>query len=557
MECPHLAHGVRLGGEREIEAACTKDLPLVCAVCGTEKSTWLCLHCGAVHCGRYVAGHAMQHHENNTQHCVCMDCENLAVFCYSCDEYVVNDTTSGQIEKLRRSAFQKAEHKEAEESWTSSSSTSSSSSSSSSPTLSPQSGSAASQRRGTGDDPEALWKAEVVVRNLRPRTRKRSHSLDGSRNAENRPAAKRRNSKITKEKKVVGLRNLGNTCFMNVVLQSFNNISHFCEYLTQMPSLEGIAFDEPPTHRGRIVAPGRAKELSDALLAEELRKVLLGLSLGGSNGQAISPECLFLVIWKVVPRFRGYQQQDAHEFLTYMLDRLHTELLQLLPRLGHEPLGLRGKQSIVTAVFGGTLLSVVHCMNCRTDSKTHEPFQDLSLDIPDRLQRRAKEQEEVCCLTYSLSRFFKVEELADSELYFCDNCMGKQRSTKRFWIHRLPNVLCLHIKRFRWCNSYRSKVDTQVDFPMESLDMSAFTVRGVTGSKLGTQNSHLYDLAAVIVHHGSGAGTGHYTAFAVHDGQWFHFNDSSVRPASADSVAKCKPYILFYVRKEFSIPPPL
>lgn len=60
-----------------------------------------------------------------------------------------------------------------------------------------------------------------------------------------------------------------------------------------------------------------------------------------------------------MPRFRGYQQQDAHEFLTYMLDRLHTELLQLLPRLGHEPLGLRGKQSIVTAVFGGTLLSVV------------------------------------------------------------------------------------------------------------------------------------------------------------------------------------------------------
>lgn len=65
-------------------------------------------------------------------------------------------------------------------------------------------------------------------------------------------------------------------------------------------------------------------------------------------------------------------------------------------------------------------------------------------------------------------------------------------------------MLCLHIKRFRWCNSYRSKVDTQVDFPMKSLDMSAFTVRGVNGTKLGASNSHLYDLAAVIVHHGSG-----------------------------------------------------
>lgn len=39
---------------------------------------------------------------------------------------------------------------------------------------------------------------------------------------------------------------------------------------------------------------------------------------------------------------------------------------------------------------------------------------------------------------------------------------------------------------------------------MKSLDMSAFTVRGVSGTKLGASNSHLYDLAAVIVHHGSG-----------------------------------------------------
>ncbi|XP_051170275.1 ubiquitin carboxyl-terminal hydrolase 3-like [Leptopilina boulardi] len=537
MECPHLAQSVCITVD-DVEATYSKDLPFACAVCETEKSTWLCLHCGAIHCGRYEAGHALQHHEKNTQHSVCIDCENLAVFCYICDEYVVNGINNGVIEAIQRNAFRKSELKENDESWSTS-------------TPSPH-----GPENGDSSAADALWKAEVVVRNLRPRTRKRLHSLDGT-SGDNRPTTKRRNSKNAKEKKVVGLRNLGNTCFMNVVLQSFNNISHFCEYLTQMPSLEGIAFDEPPTHRGRIVAPGRAKELSDALLAEELRKVLLGLSLGGSNGQAISPECLFLVIWKVVPRFRGYQQQDAHEFLTYMLDRLHTELLQLLPRLGHEPLGLRGKQSIVTAVFGGTLLSVVHCMNCRTDSKTHEPFQDLSLDIPDRLQRRTKDQEEVCSLTYSLSRFFKVEELADSELYFCDNCMGKQRSTKRFWIHRLPNVLCLHIKRFRWCNSYRSKVDTQVDFPMESLDMSTFTVRGVTGAKLSAQNNYLYDLAAVIVHHGSGAGTGHYTAFAVHDGQWFHFNDSSVRPASTDAVAKCKPYILFYVRKEFSIPPPL
>lgn len=46
----------------------------------------------------------------------------------------------------------------------------------------------------------------------------------------------------------------------------------------------------------------------------------------------------------------------------------------------------------------------------------------------------------VCCLTDCLGNFTELEELEESELYMCSNCKGKQRSTKRFWIRRLPNV---------------------------------------------------------------------------------------------------------------------
>lgn len=115
-------------------------------------------------------------------------------------------------------------------------------------------------------------------------------------------------------------------------------------------------------------------------------QVLLNLSQGGDGSRAISPECLFLVIWKVVPQFRGHRQHDAHEFLRYMLDRLHTELQHVSvppttndshsssslspnlksiktnmssPESGSNNHNFKGRSSIVTNVFGGTLQSEV------------------------------------------------------------------------------------------------------------------------------------------------------------------------------------------------------
>jgi len=40
-----------------------------------------------------------------------------------------------------------------------------------------------------------------------------------------------------------------------------------------------------------------------------------------------------------------------------------------------------------------------------------------------------------------LSSFTEVEELEETELYMCSNCKAKQKSTKKFWIRRLPNVI--------------------------------------------------------------------------------------------------------------------
>ena len=110
------------------------------------------------------------------------------------------------------------------------------------------------------------------------------------------------------------------------------------------------------------------------MLTDELRKILVSLNTAGSG--VVSPDSLLTIIWDIMPRFRGYQQQDAHEFLRYMLDRVHTELIHLIPQFAWDGLNCNGKRkmselrqngssgfneksSIVTCVFGGTLLNEV------------------------------------------------------------------------------------------------------------------------------------------------------------------------------------------------------
>lgn len=359
---------------------------------------------------------------------------------------------------------------------------------------------------------------------------------------------------------------------MNVVLQSLSNIQEFSHFFKQLPAIDtkpsnggGRASSLSFTYETRastasLSSSAYVYDLHKHLMVEELRKVLICLA----ENKAISTDDFFVEIWKAVPSFRGsYQQHDAHEFLRYTLDRVHNELVHL-PGLDksfvHSDIrgisnSKREKSSIVTNIFGGSLLSEVRCLACTTEYKKIDPFLDLSLDIPDIMpKKRCDDGEEKphCHLSECLKSFVDVEELGESEKYNCNNCKSKQRSTKRFWFKRLPNVLCIHLKRFRWTNSCRTKVDTMIEFPVSTLDMSSYILPESVKSR-DTQRTHsksnIYDLAAIIVHHGSGAGFGHYTAYAIHDNQWWHFDDSTVQPVEISALKKCKPYILFYVRR--------
>ena len=115
-----------------------------------------------------------------------------------------------------------------------------------------------------------------------------------------------------KQAGVVGLRNLGNTCFMNSGIQCLSNIKEMTEYFLSEQHLKELN----PKNRD-----GLGGKLAKAY--GELMKEMWQSSLGST-----SPADLKFVLGSSVERFSGYGQQDSSELLNYLIDYIHQDINQ-------------------------------------------------------------------------------------------------------------------------------------------------------------------------------------------------------------------------------------
>jgi hypothetical protein len=178
--------------------------------------------------------------------------------------------------------------------------------------------------------------------------------------------------------------------------------------------------------------------------------------------------------------------------------------------------------------------------------------------------------------------FLQPEQLDADDSWYCSRCRAHVQADKKLDLWRLPEVLVVHLKRFSYSRHSRDKIGTNVDFPLEGLDLrdhvpppeqeappEAFAaaapapvppVSAAGGAApaaqrpppapLPPQQPPVYDLYAVSNHFG-GLGGGHYTAFCrmPDDKLWYSFDDSSVREMPAGDVRSPAAYVLFYRRR--------
>ncbi|KAK3223836.1 hypothetical protein Dsin_010861 [Dipteronia sinensis] len=350
-----------------------------------------------------------------------------------------------------------------------------------------------------------------------------------------------------------GLINSGNLCFLNATLQALLSCSPFVQLLHEIRN-RNIPKVENPT----ITAFTEFIADFDMPSGSSLKKKDVAFV---ETGRPFKPAVFEAVLKKFTPDVPNSisgrpRQEDAQEFLSFIMDQMHDELLKLQGQLATtngsksylvsseeddewETVGPKNKSAVtrtqsfipseLSDIFGGQLKSVVKARGNKA-SATVQPFLLLHLDIyPETVQT----------IEDALHLFSAPEDLEG----YRTSTTGKAdivTARKSVKIQTLSKIMILHLMRFSYGSQGSTKLHKPVHFPLELvLGRELLVTPSAEGRK--------YELVATLTHHGREPSKGHYTADARYpNGQWLRFDDASVTAIGTSKVLHDQAYVLFY-----------
>ena len=330
---------------------------------------------------------------------------------------------------------------------------------------------------------------------------------------------------------LVGLQNLGNTCYMDATLQCLTRTSAFRRVVETNQLLSAAL-----------------KSSSQGLVTSEL--VRLSNVLYASWGGVFCPREFWMQVGRKAPAFANMRQHDAQEFLRYLLDTVHQETnrvakvppTKVLETRKEETLQAQADRfrefylghndSVIYDLFGGLLQQTRICSICANMSRTFAPYLDISLPLP------VSTPYSTCTLVDCLQEFTKSERLGGKEQAYCERCNTYTDSTLDFKLFNAPPILVFHLKRFA-TDAFQTKIDNKIQIVINDLDLSSFL------SSAESSFQRRYNLKCVINHLGT-LSSGHYTAYCREDtySNWFEFDDENVRLHENPTFSHA--YVLFY-----------
>jgi ubiquitin carboxyl-terminal hydrolase 8 len=376
---------------------------------------------------------------------------------------------------------------------------------------------------------------------------------------------------------ISGLVNLGNTCYLNAILQPLAHTVPFLIYMAEQKYMASLESNIPEKDREDTTSV-----CIDKLFQCMWREIC-----------TISPKKIKDKIGVLSDIFAGNSQNDSQEVLGYILDSIHEETKykvnltynysenvrlfitkyqhlekckekQIKDQLDISVVNMQLEQlinanrneytyycaakywekyvsnsySIITDLFTGLFYTRTACNKCGNISEAFDPFVTLSIEIKTETSSSLEE-----CLTH----YSKEELLKGEDSYSCTKCKEKVEANKRIHIWEAPEVLIIHLKRFVGSGGkITRKINTEVKIPFSDLELKD---NYVNFNKI----SGKYRLYAVTAHNGNSGG-GHYIAYTKNaiDDNWYSFNDESVylEDESLQDIFNTSAYILYYIKQK-------
>lgn len=399
-----------------------------------------------------------------------------------------------------------------------------------------------------------------------------------------------------------GYINIGNTCYMNAALQAFCATDLLITYFLNDKSEYYYKND---LKHGCIIKLAKKYRMTHD--SENIELNVKDIKIEFKKSLTYKFRNILLCYWRLNCRikpkqfkkslgdaaeiFRDFSQNDSHECISYIIDRLHEEtktdvIIKIHDTLPKEVLDyinnknkyfqmieiaedkdtkklihseyikyrldnlravaisesleswkslMKKNHSIITDIFTSLYYNDVTCLKCKNVNFRYEINNTLTLEIPD--MRKVS-------LYDCLDTHFVDTVLSDESAYECCECNEKCDAVKRIKFWHTPARLIISLKRFMYHGSRTMKNNKDIDFPITDLNLSKY-ISEYTG------NDAIYNLYSVVHHYG-GPSSGHYVAHTKNhtNNEWYLYDDSNVLHIPADKIESklidSSAYVLFY-----------
>ena len=343
---------------------------------------------------------------------------------------------------------------------------------------------------------------------------------------------------------LIGLNNVGSTCFMNATLQCLLHISELNLYfLNEYPNDHNVL----RTKNSSCETMGNISLAYYNVINEVYLKSIQCNNNYYMNNNSFAPREFKETLGKYNSQFRFYEANDSKDLILYLLQTFHEELNYF----GDQPFPanlLRPNQinradtfnyfmntyniqnfSIVSKLFYGTYENIIKCCNCNKMYFSYQKFEFISFSTYNYRNG-----------VFNIYNGFQdnqaIQYLQGNNKYFCPSCQNLHDGETCCKIIQPPSKLIINI------DYGKNKVNNVKKLIFdEMIDITSF-VNFNFGKKI------IYQISGVCTHLGSSGPTGHYIAYCRNKqtGMWYNFNDSFVRLCDKSEIYRGSPYLLVY-----------